>query len=443
MREGSEGDRLGLREASNGLGLTLSCPPLPRAAEGELTRSAGVGELRLSEETDIVGESLADALHDTMVVAVPTGRGMNTGDRFGHGFAFTGAALLLERRIRSRSGARGDIANARRWSTGPQPHRGRHVEAAVGMQHQDLAEAVDTVMMPTAQQHDIARIMAAAVSPVTDVMTLTPRRRPATTRIPAMPVTGQHVTAHPTRNRPCRAPAMNNVWTLHQHCAEHRVTRDGLHGRPIQSDTFGRHPEPGRVRTCRCQVGQADRHNQLRSLTSVGDNGNTCPSAAIMPLMGRSKQNNIITTIGSLSPGGSTAGHIGAAWGMYMLSPNWSNIFSGNSQPGAYNDPLVSKNFVLMTDGLFNTSYLSGLSAGSSAATTESYRQFDAICSNMKANGINVYTIGFGLDDATAAAELSKCASSSSNFFPVANGTQLQAAFSQIVDKLNTLRLTK
>ena len=135
-----------MREASNGLGLTLSCPPLPRAAEGELTRSAGVGELRLSEETDIVGESLADALHDTMVVAVPTGRGMNTGDRFGHGFAFTGAALLLERRIRSRSGARGDIANARRWSTGPQPHRGRHVEAAVGMQHQDLAEAVDTVM---------------------------------------------------------------------------------------------------------------------------------------------------------------------------------------------------------------------------------------------------------------------------------------------------------
>jgi Flp pilus assembly protein TadG len=181
----------------------------------------------------------------------------------------------------------------------------------------------------------------------------------------------------------------------------------------------------------------------LRTLTSVGGSGNSCPAASIMPLTGHSQQSSIKTTIGNFSASGSTAGHIGAAWGWYMLSPNWNGIFTGANAPGAYNDPNVSKNLVLMTDGLFNTSYLSGLAAGSAAATTESYGQFDALCQGMKAKGINVYTIGFGLNDATATAKLSGCASSPSNFFAAANGTELQAAFSVIVDKLNALRVSR
>lgn len=183
--------------------------------------------------------------------------------------------------------------------------------------------------------------------------------------------------------------------------------------------------------------------DKLRDLTTVGDMNNACPQASIIPLTGRSQQASIKSTISGFNPGGSTAGHIGAAWGMYMLSPGWTSIFSGANAPGAYNDPNVSKNLVLMTDGLFNTSYLSGLAAGSAAATTESYAQFDQICANLKANGVNVYTIGFGLDDPIAASELSKCASSTANFFPVATGTELQAAFSAIVAKLNQLRVAK
>ena len=183
--------------------------------------------------------------------------------------------------------------------------------------------------------------------------------------------------------------------------------------------------------------------DMLRDLATVGDMSNPCPAASIIPLTGRSQQNNIKATISSFSPGGSTAGHVGAAWGMYMLSPQWNSVFTGANAPGPYNDPNVSKNFVLMTDGLFNTSYLSGLPPGSAAATTESYTQFNQICANLKANGVNVYTIGFGLDDPTAATELSNCASSTANFFPVANGTELQAAFNTIVAKLNQLRIAK
>ena len=183
--------------------------------------------------------------------------------------------------------------------------------------------------------------------------------------------------------------------------------------------------------------------DKLRDWSPLMSSGNTCPAASIIPLTGRGQINNIKSTINSFTAGGSTAGHIGAAWGWYMLSPNWNGIFTGSAQPGPYNDPNTSKNLVLMTDGLFNTSYLTGLAPGTAPATSESYGQFDTLCTNMKAQGINIYTIGFGLDDPNASTELSNCASSPANFFPVANGTQLHAAFATIVAKLNQLRISK
>ncbi len=179
------------------------------------------------------------------------------------------------------------------------------------------------------------------------------------------------------------------------------------------------------------------------SLSSVGGSNNACPAASVIPLTGASQQVTLKDTIANFTPGGSTAGHIGTAWGWYTLSPKWSSVFGTPYPTGAYGDTNVSKNLVLMTDGLFNTSYLTGPQAGSQAAVTESYNQFDALCAGMKADGINVYTIGFGLNDATATAELAKCASATANFFPVANGAELQAAFSTIVAKLNVLRVTR
>lgn len=182
---------------------------------------------------------------------------------------------------------------------------------------------------------------------------------------------------------------------------------------------------------------------KLRSLTSVGEVSNACPAASIMPLSGRSAQNSIKSTIADFAPSGSTAGHIGAAWGWYMLSPNWSGVFSGANAPGAYNSGNISKNLVLMTDGVFNTAYLTGQPAGSAQASTESYAQFENLCTAMKAKGITIYTIGFGLTDPTAQAKLSACASNTANYFPAATGTDLQTAFSTIVAKLNALRVAR
>ena len=184
-------------------------------------------------------------------------------------------------------------------------------------------------------------------------------------------------------------------------------------------------------------------YDKLRDLSTVGASGNACPSASVLPLTGRSQQVQIKKIISNFSPNGSTAGHIGAAWGWYLLSPNWNGIFTGANAPGAYRDSNVNKNLVLMTDGLFNTSYLTAPPVGSAAATQESYAQFRALCTNMKNNGITIYTVGFGLTDPAAATELGNCASSSANFFSAANGSELQSAFASIVAKLNQLRVAR
>ncbi len=183
--------------------------------------------------------------------------------------------------------------------------------------------------------------------------------------------------------------------------------------------------------------------SKLRSQTGVSGSSYGCPAASIMPLNGRSRKDEIKSTIADFAPSGATAGHIGAAWGWYLLSPNWSGIFSGASAPGPYNNSNISKNLVLMTDGAFNTAYLTGQPAGSAAASTELYDQFDTLCTAMKAKGITIFTIGFGLTDPTAQAKLSACASSAANYFPAVTGSELHTAFMSIVAKLNALRVAR
>jgi Flp pilus assembly protein TadG len=170
--------------------------------------------------------------------------------------------------------------------------------------------------------------------------------------------------------------------------------------------------------------------------------GSFCPIATISPLRGRSAQSDLKTRINNFVPNGSTAGHIGTAWAWYMVSPGWGSVFGTTSAPEPYS-PDVIKNVVIMTDGLFNTAYLSGYPAGSQSASTESYTEFSALCTGMKAKGIRVYTVLFGVPDATAQANMQACASSSATFFSAANGSQLEASFNAIASQLNNMRLSR
>ena len=89
---------------------------------------------------------------------------------------------------------------------------------------------------------------------------------------------------------------------------------------------------------------------------------NACVTPTIMPLS--SDKTALHTTIGTLTANGSTAGHIGIAWGWYMISPNWGGLFPSGSQPAAYGAPHTIKAVILMTDGDFNTDYCKGVISG-------------------------------------------------------------------------------
>jgi hypothetical protein len=60
----------------------------------------------------------------------------------------------------------------------------------------------------------------------------------------------------------------------------------------------------------------------------------------------------------------------------------------------------------------------------------------------MKDKGIEVYTVGFQLDNDEAKTMLSKCATSTDHNYSADNGDQLKRAFRDIALKIAFLRLT-
>ncbi len=180
--------------------------------------------------------------------------------------------------------------------------------------------------------------------------------------------------------------------------------------------------------------------DKLPNVTTRPYGNYTCPSATVLPMQGRRNRDLVKDTINGYVASGATAGHIGTAWGWYLLSPEWSSVL-GSSAPKPYNDPDVEKSMIVMTDGAFNTSYLTGGSTDPATQANESYAQFAALCSGAKAKGIKIFAVGFDLPDARALSELQACASDPENFFDARTGADLKKAFKAIAQKLNTLRV--
>jgi len=185
---------------------------------------------------------------------------------------------------------------------------------------------------------------------------------------------------------------------------------------------------------------------------------NTCIGQTVQPLT--SDKTALHNEIGTLTAANSTAGHIGLAWGWYMVSPNWASLFPTSSKPAAYGTDHLLKVVILMTDGAFNTAYCKGVIAGNSGSgsgTTsnhincnspngDAFAQAQSLCANMKAapNNIIVYTVGFDVStDPSATSLLSNCATDSKHvYFPADDGVSLQVAFQSIAADLNRLRLS-
>ena len=170
----------------------------------------------------------------------------------------------------------------------------------------------------------------------------------------------------------------------------------------------------------------------------------TCPRTAIVPLT--ASKETLLDAIRDLRVTGGTAGHIGIQWSWYTLSPRWGPVFEAEARPAGYDDDEVVKYAILMTDGEFNLSYfdadkVSEVYNGRGKAATRNAAK--KLCKEMRATGIQVFTIGFKLEESNAKETMSDCAGDTSNYFETNNAEELKAAYLEIIARIESLTLTR
>jgi Flp pilus assembly protein TadG len=225
--------------------------------------------------------------------------------------------------------------------------------------------------------------------------------------------------------------------------------------------------------------------------------GNPCISAEVKGLS--DNKTDLKAVVNSMVAGGSTAGQVGVAWGWYALSPNFG-FFTGSSAPAAYGTAKLRKVMVLMTDAEFNSAYCNGVISGNATTKTlanfnggstdsysdlarclptndstvvsplltagdmpvgytgdwnkvvsnqtknsSPYQQSKALCTAMKAAGIEIYTIEFQLDSAIPRRLdlVSSCASDAAHRVTASDGASLKAAFKKIASTIGDMRVSK
>ena len=166
-----------------------------------------------------------------------------------------------------------------------------------------------------------------------------------------------------------------------------------------------------------------DRYGRLQPIS--------CNNIGPLPLT--NNKNALTGYINNLNDYGSTAGHMGVAWGWYLLAPTWSSVWPLSSRPLPYDEPDAAKAMIMMTDGEFNEAFAPGQGS--------SFDQAKKQCDAVKEKGIVIYTVAFQAPKAGKEI-LSYCASSADFAFTPDNGQELQDAYKMIAQSISDLRIT-
>jgi uncharacterized protein YegL len=167
-------------------------------------------------------------------------------------------------------------------------------------------------------------------------------------------------------------------------------------------------------------------------ISPVDEGEQDCPDSEPFPLS--NDRDALYDYVDGLGADGYTAGHLGTAWGWYLLAPEWKTVWPAESEPLSYTEPDSAKAMILMTDGAFNK-YDDGTHGNSS-------EQAIKLCTEAKKKGIIIYTVAFTTDSA-AIATLKSCASSADFAFSATNGQQLTDAYRAVAASISDLRLSK
>lgn len=164
------------------------------------------------------------------------------------------------------------------------------------------------------------------------------------------------------------------------------------------------------------------------------ETGGARPLSRFVPLTSNAATYKAATS--GLTADGATAAHIGMAWGVYALSPNWGAIWP--QDPAPYGE--AKKYIVLMTDGSFNSVY--NISRPGETGTEVSNAYFLSVCELASSKGIQIFAVALALDPASEAL-LEKCiATGSGKVFPAKDADGLRDAFEDIARKIGLIRIT-
>lgn len=178
-----------------------------------------------------------------------------------------------------------------------------------------------------------------------------------------------------------------------------------------------------------------------------------CPPNPVTALT--NNKQTVLNAINALQPEGSTVIPAGLLWGWRLISPG-----EPFDEGAAYDDETWIKAIVLLTDGensvnggrnYHNKSNFNAFGYASQGhlgnrngweAEAELDEKTETVCSNIKAQGIRLYTIGFQVNGQVQNM-LRDCATEPDMFYNSPNNSELAAVFQDIAQGLGELRIAK
>lgn len=129
----------------------------------------------------------------------------------------------------------------------------------------------------------------------------------------------------------------------------------------------------------------------------------------------------------------------GLQWGWNLLSPGAPFAEAAAYDP---NNKKPRKVLVLMTDGANTMQPNANGTHGSKSPAPLADKYTAELCTNIKKQKIEIFTVGFQIDDAAAQDMLLKCASSSAHYYKADSAQDLIDAFDAIAKSLENLRIS-
>jgi hypothetical protein len=220
-------------------------------------------------------------------------------------------------------------------------------------------------------------------------------------------------------------------------------------GKYANASSVWRSGDVGKTRKQQVVSGGKKTFTRTNCVSEIGAVYTLDGDCAIAPMIAlTSDADKLRRNIDAIEAAGVTAGHIGVLWGGKTLDPANNSIWNTDDTDAdtfdKVKDGRLMKVAIIMTDGEYNTQYCNGIkdeASGSlanrrdlatcSAPKGRSQVQADNACEDMKKQGIEIYTVGFKVQNFQRQS-LKDCATDSQHaYFPL-TGEDLSNVFQQI-----------